>query len=71
MSLKTRRDEQHLTVGRLRQLLLDLPDDMLVMTEGCDCVGPSDGVEVSCSWEGGDRLIVNRNDGIKDWEDAL
>ena len=55
-----------LTVGRLRELLRDLPDEMPVSTEGCDCVGPSGGIEV---WQG--RLIINRHADLGGGEDMV
>lgn len=44
--------KSQLTVGQLRKLIADLPDDMPVYTEGCDCVGPSDGVLVEADDQG-------------------
>lgn len=35
-----------LTVGELKRLLADVADDALVLTEGCDCVGPAGDVSV-------------------------
>lgn len=50
-----------LTVGRLKELLASVPDDYRVCTEGCDCVGPSDDIEVDDK----DKVVtVNRNDDI-------
>lgn len=34
-----------LTVGELKELIKDVPDDYIVITEGCDCVGASDRIE--------------------------
>lgn len=60
-------DPKHLTVGLLRQLIADLPDDRLVYTEGCDCVGPASGVETLEHWSSNrPYLVINRNDSIKD-----
>jgi hypothetical protein len=39
-------EKKALTVGELRLLLAGFPDDMPVMTEGCDCSGWAGGVEV-------------------------
>lgn len=33
------------TVGELRDLIKDLPEDATVLTEGCDCTGDSCGLE--------------------------
>lgn len=38
-------ERKQLTVGKLREFIKDLPDDMLVQTEGCDCTGESYGVQ--------------------------
>lgn len=35
-----------LTVGALKELLKQYPDETLVHTEGCDCVGPASGVDL-------------------------
>jgi hypothetical protein len=49
-----------LTVAALVQLLAACPPDALVMTEGCDCVGPAAGVRLA-SAEGryGEPLASN------------
>lgn len=56
MNIKT---EGILTVKILRDFLSQLPDDMPIATEGCDCTGPSDGAEI---YRGG--LIIKRNDAL-------
>lgn len=65
---------KQLTVGELKKLIDHLPDDLRVETEGCDCVGPSDGVSVDTN---AGTITINRNDRIdretheydpKDWE---
>lgn len=33
-----------MTVGELKELLKNIPDDVIVQTEGCDCIGPADGI---------------------------
>lgn len=51
----------HLTVGALKRLLADVDDSLFVWTEGCDCVGPSDGVTIDVDRH---EIIINRNDKI-------
>ena len=38
-------EPDQITVGQLKALLSEYPDDMLVQTEGCDCNGPCNGVD--------------------------
>lgn len=48
-----------LTVGQLRDKLKDLPDDIIVHTEGCDCIGEAcDAVveERKTWWNGQDHI---------------
>lgn len=61
-SMNDRVPAKHLTVGKLLELIaeLDLSPDTKVYTEGCDCIGPSDGVRVDDQGE----LIINRNDQL-------
>ena len=33
-----------LTVKELKELIKDIPDDVIVLTEGCDCTGISGGI---------------------------
>ena len=47
-----------LTVGELKEKIKDLPDDMTVVTGGCDCIGAAKAVEV---FEG--SLLVDRMPG--------
>lgn len=58
-------DARRLTVGRLKELLKDVPDGLFVETEGCDCIGPSDGIRID-----GPTLIINRNEEIEREEDV-
>lgn len=55
---------QRLTVGKLKELLKDIPDHYVVSTEGCDCVGPSDGI-----WDAEDcregQVVISRNDYLR------
>jgi len=43
---------QQLTVAALREKLADFPDDALVLSDGCDCVGPATDVFMLESHEG-------------------
>lgn len=47
--------DPQITVGQLRELLAEYPDDMLVQTEGCDCIGPCSGM-----YETGGQLLLTR-----------
>ena len=50
---------KQITVGDLKALLESYDDSTWVNTEGCDCVGPSDGIEV---YRG--EIAISRNDKI-------
>ena len=49
---------EQLTVGMLKSLLADLPDDTFVIVEGCDCVGEAVGVEIWSTYEG--SIVITR-----------
>ncbi len=51
--------QDQITVGQLKAMLAEYPDDMLVQTEGCDCYGPCDGVDLL----GGGELLLTRGRG--------
>lgn len=34
--------DELLTVGKLKELIKDVPDDYLVLSDGCDCIGAAD-----------------------------
>lgn len=54
-----------MTVGQLREKLSTVPDDYVIYSEGCDCLGPSDDIEVHDD----DRSVtINRNDRLE-WND--
>lgn len=44
-----------LTVKQLIELLEKMPQDFLVYTEGCDCIGLADGVELG---DGSDNYVL-------------
>ncbi len=49
---------QQLTVAQLIALLKEMPQDALVIHEGCDCIGIADSVELD---EDGDVCITRCN----------
>lgn len=38
---------KRITVGKLLELLRELPEDTPVLTEGCDCTGGASGIDYS------------------------
>ncbi len=46
-----------LTVGELKDMLANVPDDYLVHSEGCDCTGEAQGILVSA---GEKQVLVER-----------
>lgn len=49
-----------ITVGELIAELQKMPQDLPVMTQGCDCEGWSDG-----AIEAGDCVIIGRDDSLR------
>lgn len=53
--------EYTMTVKQLRDKLAEYPDDMPVITEGCDCEGNAGSLEVFVDGAGGpDYLLIRR-----------
>ena len=59
---KVENPDPPLTVGRLKELLESFQNGVVVQTEGCDCIGNADGVELS----DGKLIITRRADFIYD-----
>ena len=53
--------QKQITAAELRELLEDIPDDALVETEGCDCIGEANGVEYD---EESNTVLIRRPDGV-------
>lgn len=60
-----------ITVGELKRLLTNMPDDLPIRLEGCDCIGPCSGAELSeiAEYKTGERVVVQtvllkRNDRL-------
>jgi hypothetical protein len=49
-----------MTVGDLKKLLADIPDETEVGTEGCDCYGPSCGINLMDG-----KLYISRDDNLR------
>ncbi len=62
--MKYRVDKQ-ITVSELISFLQKAPQDSLVFTEGCDCSGPSDGIDLYAELDKPVRVYIARNDDLK------
>lgn len=50
---------KQLTVGKLKELLSQYSDEVLVYTAGCDCTGVADGIEFDRQ-DGEDSILITR-----------
>lgn len=50
-----------LTMGQFREATKDVPDDFVISTQGCDCIGPSDGTMIDQEER---TVLVERNDSL-------
>jgi hypothetical protein len=53
-----------ITVRELIKLLQEIDGDTVVHTEGCDCVGPCDGVRVGAQQDGTCIAVLTRDDTL-------
>lgn len=55
-------DKKPITVGRLKEMLQDVPDDLIVYSEGCDCTEEAYGIDIwESSYSGVVCEIIRKN----------
>jgi hypothetical protein len=54
-----------ITVKELKELIKNLPEDYPVLTEGCDCEGPCNGIELKMI-DDKSYVVITRDDS-EEW----
>ncbi len=48
--------DEYLTVGKLKEILADVDDDLVVLSEGCDCIEEAVTAKVGENWVRGEGV---------------